>query len=166
MIARGLAAFLMTASLAPAAALAQPAAPPDSEIKAAVNAIYARYRATPIADEMPLFTKRMRDLITRWHKSQPKDEVTPLGDFDWFCQCQDFDSKTFAVKAIALRKGAAGAYEANVAYNIGWDGDQRLRLVMMVEEGGWKVDDILFAPDTGIKSLRAGLEGEIRDAAK
>jgi hypothetical protein len=170
LIARATALLLMLACLAPSPAMSQPATSPESEVKVAVEAIYARYRGSPLAggpaDDSTRYTSRTAALIARWHSGQPEDEVTPLGDFDWFCQCQDYDEKSFAITALTVRKGRAGAYEAAIAYDLGWGSKAQLRLILIREQGDWKVDDILFARDTGVGTLRAGLAAEVRDFDK
>lgn len=163
LIARTAFALALLASLGTPAA----AAPKDAQasVKSAIHAIYARYRAPASAtgaDDEKVYSSRTRALIARWHAAMPDDEVTTLGDFDWFCQCQDFDDKNFAVTAINLTPGKAGSYLANVRYAAGWGSRDQLVLVMVPEGGGWKVDDIRFGRKEGVASLRAGLADEIR----
>jgi len=170
-IGRGAALLLVLAFLAPSSAVAQPPAA-TAEVRAAVTALYARYRAAPSADGSPasddaVYSRRTRDLIARWHRSQPEDEVTPLGDFDWFCQCQDYDEKTFAVTALIVRTGdRAGTFEAAVRYDIGGGNARSLSLVMIREDRDWKVDDILFARETDIAGLRTQLATEIAETER
>jgi hypothetical protein len=137
----------------------------ETEIKTAVERIYARYRTSPLApgpaDDRAIYSNRTADLIARWHAGQPDDDITTMGDFDWFCQCQDYDEKSFAITSLSVRKQRAGFYDAQVGYHLGWGSRGGLTLVMVREDSGWKVDDIRFARDAATKTLRADLAAEI-----
>ncbi|MGF7171440.1 hypothetical protein FHS91_003140 [Sphingobium xanthum] len=165
MIARATALLLLLGAVAAGPAASQTAVSAEAQIKAAVHHIYARYRRAPLApspaDDRALYSSRTADLIARWHAGQPDDDVTTMGDFDWFCQCQDYDEKSFAITSLRVRKRGAGFFDAQVAYHLGWGSRAGLTLVMVREGSGWKVDDIRFARDAATKTLRADLAAEI-----
>ena len=156
--------------LAPSGLAARAPDPAPAQIKATVEALYAIYRREPMrpgySENLAPYTRRTRDLIRQWQAHQPRDEVTTFSDFDWFCQCQDWDSKRFAVLSTTVRKMRGPGYEVAVSYDLGWNARRRIRFVMLREEGGWKVDDILFADPSGMPSLRAGLTAELKEQAR
>jgi len=156
--------------LAPGGLAARAPDPAPAQIKATIEALYAIYQREPMgpgySENLAPYTRRTRDLIRQWQTHQPRDEVTTFSDFDWFCQCQDWDSKRFAVLATTVRKMRGPGYEAVVSYDLGWNARRRIRFVMLREEGGWKVDDILFAEPAGMPSLRAGLAVELKEQAR
>jgi hypothetical protein len=160
-----LAALAGLGLLALAPATGKPAATPDRQIRATIERLYAVYRrdaaAPGYSETMTPFTARTRRLIGQWRAHLPPDEVTDMGDFDWFCQCQDWDAKAFAVTRIGLRKAGPRAYDAAVSYALDRDTKRSLRLVMMFEDSGWKVDDMIFG-DGPPRALRASLVAEMR----
>lgn len=165
MIARATALLLLLGAVATGPAASQTAVSAEAQIKAAVQHIYARYQRSPLApgpaDDRALYSRRTAALIARWHAGRPDDDVTMMGDFDWFCQCQDYDEKSFAITSLRVRKRGAGFYDAQVAYHLGWGSRAGLTLVMVREGSVWKVDDIGFARDAATKTLRADLAAEI-----
>jgi hypothetical protein len=170
LIGRAAAILLLLGALAAGPVASQTAVSAETEIKSAVQSIYARYRTSPLAsgptDDAALYSRRTADLIARWHAGQPDDDVTTMGDFDWFCQCQDYDEKSFAITRLTVRKRGGGFHEAGVDYHLGWGSRARLALVMVREGSGWKVDDIRFSRDAATKTLRADLAAEIRQFEK
>jgi hypothetical protein len=165
LIARAAAILLLLGVGAAGPVASQTAVSAETEIKAAVEHIYLRYRTSPLApgpaDDGAIYSSRTATLIARWRAGRPDDDVTTMGDFDWFCQCQDYDEKSFAITSLRVRKRGAGFFDAQVAYHLGWGSRAGLTLVMVREGSGWKVDDIRFARDAATKTLRADLAAEI-----
>jgi hypothetical protein len=134
----------------------------DAAIRAAIRAIYAPYNAPEVETssmDRRVFSVRTQALINRWQNRRPTDEVTPMSESDWFCQCQDWDSKGFRVTAITLHALAKGKVRAKVSYDLGWDEARTLTFVMLGERGQWKVDDLLYEDEYG--SLTKQLAKEI-----
>jgi hypothetical protein len=130
-------------------------------IRVAVTNLYAPYKRTDFKGyerDLTPWTRRTRDLIQRWRGGRPLGAVTPMGNFDWLCQCQDWDAKTFALTSVVPRRGEKGVYGVDIAYSQGLGGGNRLALDMLFEDGRWRVDDIRFQDG---RSLRASLAGEM-----
>jgi Protein of unknown function (DUF3828) len=139
----------------------------NGAIRAAIKVIYAPY-IDPTnelsAFEAPVFSTRTKVLITQWSNRRSSDEVSPLAEGDWFCQCQDWDAKEFRVTAIKIQPQAKGKVIANVSYDLGWDEVRSLKFLLIREAGRWKVDDLLY--DNESVSLTAELRREIAEASK
>jgi Protein of unknown function (DUF3828) len=139
----------------------------NAAIRAAIKVIYAPYLdpAKEIsAFEAPVFSARTTALIKQWRNRRSSDEVSPLSQGDWFCQCQDWDSPGFRVTAIKIQPQAKGKVIANVSYDLGWDEVRNLKFVMIRERGKWQIDDLISSG--GYPSLTNGLRQEIAEAGK
>jgi Protein of unknown function (DUF3828) len=137
----------------------------NSAIRAAIKTIYAPY-VDPTKEisafEAPVFSARTKALIALWSNRRTSDEVSPLSQGDWFCQCQDWDSPGFRVTAIKIQPQAKGKIIATVSYDLGWDEVRSLKFLMIRERGRWKVDDLLY-DDASIR-LTTELRREIAEA--
>ncbi len=145
--------------LAALALAAFPAATPE----AAIAAIYAPFRQAEMKDaawERPIFTPGLKDLIARWRAVTPSDEVDDLSDFDWLCQCQDWDAGGLRERITARR--VLGPAHQIVAVRLGKAPGRHevLRFVLVRQRSGWLVDDIFASGFRG--GLRATL---VRTAA-
>jgi Protein of unknown function (DUF3828) len=138
----------------------------DAALRAAIRGIYAPYTlpsATTVSMERRVFSARTQLLINRWrNRRNSSDEVTPLGEGDWFCQCQDWEPKAVKVNTIQLVPLAKGKVRADVRYAISRQELRHLRFVMVREGGTWKVDDLLYDDQYG--SLVTALRKEIAEA--
>lgn len=141
---------MILTALALAAAPATAATP-----QAAIAAIYASFNDTRMSGasfDRPIFTPQLRALIAKWRAVTPTDEVDDLSDFDWLCQCQDWDSPTFRARIIANRKVAPGRRAVTVRLN---GPPAPLRFVLQQVGGQWLIDDIFASGFPG--GLRASL---------
>lgn len=123
--------------------------------EATVAAIYAPYRTTQMPDaawERPIFSPSLGALIAQWRAVMPQHEIDELSDFDWLCQCQDWDSSSINPRVIRAVPLGAGRREVTVTLS---SRSAPLRFVLNQVGGRWLVDD-LFAPDFA-KGLRAAL---------
>jgi Protein of unknown function (DUF3828) len=137
----------------------------DNSLRAAIKAIYAPYSLPSRETEStarPVYSARTRALITRWSETRPLDEVTPMAESDWFCQCQDWDPAATRLRSILIKPRTPNRAEAKATYMIGWDEDRSLRFLMIREGGKWKVDDLLY--DDEYVSLTTQLRKEIAEA--
>ena len=140
------------------AALALAAAAPMATPQAAITAIYAPFHqaeSTDAAWERAIFTPRLKALIAKWRAVTPTDEVDALSDFDWLCQCQDWDAASLRERVTGVR--TLGAGRRMVAVSLGQAGGQRARLRFLLVRTGdrWLVDDIFASGFRG--GLRASL---------
>lgn len=123
--------------------------------QAAIAAIYAPFNDTRMqgaAFDRPIFTPQLKALIAKWLAVTPTDEVDDLSDFDWLCQCQDWDSPTFRARIIGVRKLAPGRRAVTVRLN---GPIAPLRFVLQHVGGQWLIDDIFASGFRG--GLRASL---------
>ena len=112
--------------------------------------------------ELP-YTASLGTLINRWKPIASGDEVYELNDFDWYCQCQDFDTKTATLKSQKYMAASADKIVATTRFSAGWGSKPSPLIFMFKREGGkWLLDDLRF--ESG-RTLRQGLLGDIKDAA-
>lgn len=141
---------MILAALALAATPASAATP-----QAAIAAIYAPFNDTRMQGasfDRPIYTPQLKALIAKWIAVTPTDEVDDFSDFDWLCQCQDWDSPTFRARIIGNRKLGSGRRAVTVALT----GPQKpLRFVLQQVDGQWLIDDIFASGFPG--GLRASL---------
>ncbi|MFM9937292.1 MAG: DUF3828 domain-containing protein [Novosphingobium sp.] len=141
------------------AALALAAAPtPAATPEAAIAAIYAPFNQADMRDaawERPIFTSRLRALIAKWRAVTPSDEVDDLSDFDWLCQCQDWDSPTFRTRIIHNRSNGPGRRAVTVALGSPHHRHAPVRFVLQRMGSAWLIDDIFASGFRG--GLRASL---------
>ena len=139
------------------AAIALAAAPVTPQ--AAIAAIYAPFQQANMQDaawERPIFTPRLTVLIAKWRAVTPTDEVDDLSDFDWLCQCQDWDSPTFRARIIGIRRLGRTLGPGRRAVTVRLNGPHApLRFVLQQAVGQWLIDDIFASGFRG--GLRATL---------
>ncbi|MBU6394935.1 MAG: DUF3828 domain-containing protein [Sphingomonadales bacterium] len=136
------------------------AAAPAATLDAAIEAIFAPYRQPAIesgaAWERPIFTRNLRALIARWQAVTPT-EADDLSEFDWVCQCQDWDPYFFRATVISKRSLAADRIEVRVMIRLEPRTSQQAQIVLQRERGRWLIDE-MFSPD-----FKRGLRAAIRD---
>ena len=140
------------------AALALAAAPVAASPEAAVTAIYAPFRkpdTTDAAWERPIFTPRLKALTARWRAVTLTDEVDDLSDFDWLCQCQDWEAGGLHERITARRVLGPGRLRVTVTLGKASGQRERLRFVLVRTGAQWLVDDIFASGFRG--GLRASL---------
>ncbi len=133
---------------------ATPAVTPE----AAITAIYAPFRSAEMRDaawERPIFTPSLKALIARWRAVSPTDEVDDLSDFDWLCQCQDWDAGRLHERVLASRVAGPGRRLVTVALGKAPGRRERLRFLLQQTGGQWLIDDIFASGFRG--GLRATL---------
>lgn len=144
--------------LAALALAAAPAAMPA----AAVAEIFAPYRQAAIdsgaAWDRPIFTPQLRALIAKWRAVTPSDEVDDLSDFDWLCQCQDWDAHAFRASVLSLRKLGPDRVEVRVAIRLDRRTTRQAQLVLQLHRRRWLIDEMV-TPD-----FKSGLRAAIKDA--
>ena len=110
--------------------------------------------------DQPVYTAETRRLIRAWDKHNG-EELTGLSSYGWFCECQDWQAKSFSWKRTAIRQLAPGKLEVTVRVNPGW-GDHVIQRLIMVREGGrWLIDD-LFS-ESAPKGVKAELRQELTE---
>ena len=71
----------------------------SAAVDRAVGALYAPYQAaSPDWDkvrERQIYTQSTEALVKKWEAGLPPDEVEDPADFDWLCECQDWESAAF-----------------------------------------------------------------------
>jgi hypothetical protein len=138
----------------------------DAGVRAAVTALFAPYAQAshvPLAEALT-YTTATRALIDEWRRTQPEDEVTFLGDFDWLCQCQDWESTQFRVTQQDIEWTGDDAATVTVNYTQMTDRSAQLRLMMARQGGAWKIADMEFAE--GDKLFTTHLREEIAEARR
>jgi len=146
-----------------AAACSAPAQADDTKaVDAAIANLYAPYGAqAPDWDAVRAqqnYSAATAALIGEWEKGLPPDEVTDLADFDWLCECQDWDSSKFKLTVLPHAAPKDGKAEVTAKVDIGWDEAREQRFVMVKEADGWKVDDMVS------QSFPQGLKVALREA--
>ena len=112
--------------------------------------------------ELP-YTASLGTLINRWKPIASDDEVYELNDFDWYCQCQDFDTKTAKLTSQKYNAVSADKIVVTTRFSAGWGSKPSPLIFMFKREGGkWLLDDLRF--ESG-RTLRQGLLGDVKDAA-
>lgn len=136
-------------------------APPDAAVDAALAAVYGHYKAddNALADwELPVFSAAVSAKLAAW-SAHVDGDLTNLNDYGWFCECQDRDGKAFAWKRQSLRVLGPGRIEVGVHVEAGWGSASDQRLILVYEDGAWKVDDLFSRTEPD--GIRAGIDKEL-----
>lgn len=131
---------------------------------AAVARIFAPYRRGDFksaAWDRGTFTPELAALIARWQAVTPHDEVDGLSDFDWLCQCQDWNPKAFRTTLLSSRELAPGRVEVNLSIRIEAGAVRPARLILQRQGQRWLIDEMV-TPDMK-KGLRAALRETIAE---
>ena len=148
---------------------AGPASATEAEaVDVAITNLYAPYVAeAPDWDAVRAqqnYSAETAELIAQWEKGLPSDEVTYLADFDWLCECQDWDSTGFRVKIPPHGEPVGERTEVTAQVSIGWgEASEPIekRFIMVREGGAWKVDDMFS--EVFQQGLKAALRRGIAD---
>lgn len=145
---------------------AAPAPPEQAALLRTVEALFKPYsrpaaRRTPAVWQRPIWSRETAALIARWRRSTPSDEVDDLSDGDWLCQCQDWDEHAFKLTVRRPQLDAAGHAAVEVRFQLSPGEWRSARLLLNLEGGAWKLDDILAADFAS--GLRATIRGTIAE---
>ena len=143
------------------AVLPDPAPARQTKLDRAVERLFRPYSKPPTAQvqavwERPIWSRETATLIARWRKITPEDEVDDLSDGDWLCQCQDWDEHAFRLKIVSREIDPTGHTAVEVLLNIAPGPAKSIRLLMVDERDGWKLDDFVE------RGLNAGIQDELR----
>lgn len=152
--------MILSALASAALALSAPhtAANAPTTPQAVITALYAPFRQAAAQApewENPVYTPQLNALIAKWHAVTPTDEVDDLSDFDWLCQCQDWDPAGLNERITASRLLSRSRRIVTVALGPPSEQGPRLRFVMVRSGKRWLVDDIFASGFKG--GLRATL---------
>ncbi len=145
-------------------------------VRGIITRIYAGYsKPIPTQEQLPSreidatvdgyeppYSASLTALVARWKASSVEGEVQGMGDFDWYCQCQDYDDKTARLTSQHYTKRDQSHIDADVRFTIGWRASSPLKLMFVREGSAWKLDDLKFEDGN---TLRSGLQRDIVDAA-
>jgi hypothetical protein len=148
-----IAALALAAAPAPAATALAAVTP-----EAAIAAIYAPFRQEDVhfaVWERPIFTPHLKAMFAQWRAVAPTDDVDDLSDFDWLCQCQDWDEGGPRERVLRSRALGPGRRMMTVALGRAPGRHARLRFVLQRIGSQWLIDDIFASGFRG--GLRATL---------
>lgn len=169
---------LFSAALLAPAQAKKPVAADEAAVRAIVAKVYEGYSLT--TDDMaepvdngpdsyqPPYTETLDAQIARWSSlMKGTDELYNLNSFDWYCQCQDFDSKTAKIIKQSYMFVGKDRIDATVLFSPGWSGKRYAGSPLLFhfkrEGGAWKVDELKFHRSG---TLRRALAQDIADATK
>ena len=128
----------------------------DPSAEAFVRGVYAGYAAAeavdapPVEAGPPMWSRRMAALIERDIELAGDD--LPFLDADPICNCQDWEG--IAVRWVRTRAIGRGRTEATVRF-VNAGEAQTARFMLIREDGGWRIDDILNPPYRGLAARLA-----------
>jgi Protein of unknown function (DUF3828) len=180
-VAAGAALSLLVA--APPTLAKKPVGADEAAVRHIINRVYEGYSrpfeelfpelpddAPPRPDNSPglaidgyetPYSASLASLVEKWLPFARGDEVGAMNDFDWYCQCQDFDPKTAKITAQNYRSKSKNKMEVKVSFTAGWDEGSPLTFYFIRENGMWVMDDLRF---DGGSTLRKGLRSDIDDS--
>lgn len=128
----------------------------DPSAEAFVRGVYAGYAAAeavdarPVEAGPPMWSRRTAALIDRDIELAGDD--LPFLDADPICNCQDGEG--IAVRSVRTRALGRGRTEATVRF-VNAGEAQTARFVLIREDGGWRIDDVLNPPYRGLAARLA-----------
>jgi hypothetical protein len=153
---------LTSLAIASPVAIAAPAKK-DAALDAALNSTVARIFATYNLEDkgkaiwdQPFYSAATRLLIKQWLRGAKKDEILPLSEVDWLCQCQDYDAAAFKVTKKQYKSLSPAKVRATVTMYLGFNESRTATLLLLMEKGRWEIDDVI-TPD-----LPKGIKSELR----
>ncbi len=142
--------------------LAAPAEAEDTSPEAFVRALYAPYgEADPdweTVREKPMYSAATSALIDRWMAGADPDQVEDLADFDWLCQCQDWDTDAFALAIAPRGERTRDKAEVTARMELGRGDFAETRFLLVREHGEWLIDDQVS------EAFPNGLKAALREA--
>ena len=156
----------------------KPVAADEAAVREVVAYVYEGYSlssedtAEPVENGpdayQPPYTESLGAQIARWSGlMMATDELYNLNSFDWYCQCQDFDSETAKIIKQSYKSAGKDRIDATILFSTGWveKGFAGAPLLFRFKrEGGtWKLDDLKF---DGGSTLRKDLASDIVDATR
>ena len=173
---------LTSAALCAPAQAKKPAAADEAAVREIIAYVYKGYslstedvagEGVEAADDgpdayKPPYTATLSTQIAQWSGlMMATDELYNLNSFDWYCQCQDFDSKTAKVTKQSYKAVGKDRIDASVLFSPGWaeQGHSGAPLLFRFkrERGKWLLDDLKF---DGGGTLRSALANDIKDAKR
>ena len=169
---------LFSAALISPAHAKKPSVEDEAAVREIIAYVYKGYsRSTDDATEpvdngpdayKPPYTKTLSAQVARWSGlMMATDELYNMNGFDWYCQCQDFDSKTAKVTKQSYKSVGKDRIDANILFSPGWaeQGHSGAPLLFRFkrERGQWLLDDLKF---DGGSTLRKGMATDIIDATR
>lgn len=177
---------LMSAALVTPVRAKKPDAADEADIQRIIERVYEGYtKPLPEAPEdgtyavendpgaaidgyEPPYTTTLDKLVGRWSGlMKATGELYNMNGFDWYCQCQDFDSKTAKIITQSYKFAGKDRIDANILFSPGWaeQGETGSPLLFRFkrEGGAWKLDDLKF---DGGGTLRKDLATDIQDATR
>ena len=169
---------LISATLVAPAHAKKPASADEAAVREIIAYVYEGYSlstddaAVPVDNGpdayQPPYTETLGAQVARWSNlMKATDELYNLNSFDWYCQCQDFDSKTAKITKQSYKVAGKDRIDANVLFSTGWvkKGHAGAPLLFRFrrEGGKWKLDDLKF---DGGGTLRKDLASDISDATR
>lgn len=112
--------------------------------------------------DFPIYSAEVTELIGQWRSVASDEEPDALGDGDWLCQCQEWDSSSFIATIVSTPVATKSDAELEVTVDPGLgagpESTRTLRLILKRENDVWKVDDIVA------DSFPGGLKQALREA--
>lgn len=150
-----LAALIALALAAPAAG--QQASPDDF-----IRAIYAPYAQDDpdweTLREASMYSAATSALIDQWMAGADPEIVEDLADFDWLCECQDWDAAAFELTIKPHPAPVDDRVEVSARYHIGLGEVRETRFQLVRENGAWLIDDQFS------EAFPDGLKAALREA--
>jgi hypothetical protein len=142
-------------------ALATPAAAQSSaEADRFIREIYAPYSEEEpdweTLREKSMYSAATSALIDEWMAGASPDEVEDLADFDWICDCQDWDAPTFKLTIAPHPEPQDDRVEISTSFHIGYRDNREMRYLLVRENGAWLIDD-QFSESAFPQGLKAAL---------
>jgi hypothetical protein len=181
---------LISAALFVPAQAKKPVAADEAAVRSIIERVYAAYTkplheapedgsyavennpGATIDGYEPPYTATLDKLVARWSGlMKASGELYNMNGFDWYCQCQDFDSKTAKMIKQSYKFAGKDRIDANILFSPGWaeQGETGSPLVFRFkrEDETWKLDDLTFdGGDTLRKDLATDIKNAMRDQAK
>ncbi len=135
-----------------------PPAPPTpgggdaAEVRALVTRLYDGYRR-PIGDYGGDRTQFLTPALAQLEQ-QVIDRFETIAA-DAFCECQDYDNVSYAIREVLVRGDRAGA---DVAFT-NFGETIRIRLILLRTPAGWRIDDVVSSAS---ESYSAGLRADLQ----
>lgn len=111
----------------------------------------------------PPYSASLDALIQKWMPYGSGEEVMGMNDFDWYCQCQDFDSKSARIVSQSYKAKGANKIIGKVVFDPVGGAGAPLIFTFVREPTGWALDDLKFNEGG---TLRSGLAQDIADGEK